>query len=99
MLVAAAHGRRREQEREREERLKWTRRGRRARPGAPGGRPGRVEACACAPRGGRALPARHGSTARPAVVRGRGRGSEEGDGALAGWAGFGQRARSEAAAC
>jgi len=98
-LVAAMRGRRRERarEREREERRKWTRRGRRGRPGAPGGRPGRVQAGACAPRGCRALPARHGGTGRPVVARGRGRG--EGDGAFAGWAGFGQRARSEAAAC
>ena len=60
---------------------KWERRQRRRRSGTPGGRPGCIHAAACSPRGGRALPACHGGTAR------------------AGWAGFGQRARSEAAAC
>jgi len=77
----------------------WQQRGRRVRPGAPGGRPGRIRSGACAPRDGGALPARHGGTARPAVTRGRGRGHGEGEGALVGWTGFGQRARSEAGAC
>ena len=86
-------------ERARVDEREWQRRGRRARPGAPGGRPGRVHPGACAPRGDRALPACHGGTARPAVARGRGRWCGEGKGALLGWAGFGQRARSEAAAC
>ena len=57
----------------------WQRREKRVRPGAPGGRPRRVHPGACAPRGGRALPVRHGGTARPAVVRGHGCGfAEEG---------------------
>ena len=65
--------------------------------GAPSGRLGHVQIGAWAPRGGRALPARHGGTARPAVARaGAGVGREKG--ALGGKAGFGQRARSEAAA-
>jgi len=66
-----------------ERKLQW--RGRRTRSGAPG-----VQADACAPCGGRALPARHGGTARPAVAHGRGRGRWEGEGTLVGWAGFGQ---------
>jgi len=77
----------------------WQRREKRARPGPPGGRPGRVHLGAWAPRGGRALPARHGGTARPAVTCGHERGRGDWEGALMGWAGFGQRARSEAAAC
>ena len=56
------------------EEREWNRWERRARPGAPGGRPGRVHPGAWAPRGGKALPARHGGTAQPAVARGRGRG-------------------------
>jgi len=47
------------------------------------------------------LPARHGVTARPSA-RGRGAGTSAGKGkgrARAGRAGFGQRARTEAAAC
>ena len=76
----------------------WQRGRRRTRPGAPGGRPGRVQAAACAPRGGRALSARHGGTARPsarvdtALARARGRGKhgrgEAGPASLAGPVGW-----------
>ena len=52
-------------------------------PGAPSGRPGRVQATACSPRGGRALPARHGGTARPSAC-GHGAGTSAGKGASAG---------------
>jgi len=88
----------RESERGRAERHNWQRRVRRVRPGAPGGRPGCVHSGACAPRGGQALPARHGDTARPFIAWTRARARGGGD-ALVGWVGFGQRARSEAAAC
>ena len=69
---------------------KWQRGRRRTRPCAPGGRLGRVRVVACAPRGGRALPARHGGTARPST-RGRDAGASAGkgvDAARGGWAGF-----------
>ena len=79
---------------------KWERGLRRARPGAPGGRPGRLHAAACPPRGGQALPARHGGTARPSARADAGASARREKGkARAGQAGFGQRARSEAAAC
>jgi len=77
--AAAAARERAEGESAMEER-KWQRGQQRTRPGAPGGRPGRVQAAACSPRGGQALPAHHGGTARlsaragtaRALVRGRG---------------------------
>ena len=57
----------RERARAREEERVWQRGRRRTRPGAPSGRLGRVQAVACAPRGGRALPTRHSGTARPSA--------------------------------
>ena len=60
-------GRERENERGGAGRPKWQRGRRRTRPGAPGGRPGRVQVAACAPRGGRALPACHGVAAQPSA--------------------------------
>ena len=58
---------------------KWQRGRRRAWPGAPGDRPGRVQAAACSPSSGRALPARHGGAARLSV-RGHGAGASAGKG-------------------
>ena len=75
--VRAERGR--ESERGRAGGRKWQRRRRRAWPGAPGGRPGRVQVTACLPRGSRALPAHRGGAGASA---GKGR-------ARAGWAGFG----------
>jgi len=91
----------RESERGRAGGRKWLRGRRRARQGAPSGRPGRVQATACSPHGSRALPARHDGAARPSArVHGAGASAGTGKGrARAGWAGFGQRAKSEAAAC
>jgi len=84
---AATHGQERVRERVEERVWQWGRR--RARSGAPGGRPGGVHPSACAPRGGRTLPACHDVAAWPsarvdaALARG-------GGDARAGWAGFGQ---------
>ena len=69
--------------RARVEELKWQRAQQRMRPSAPGGRPGRVQAAACSPRGGQSLPARHGGTAWPSA-RGHGAGAGAGKGVSAG---------------
>ena len=70
-----------ESERARAEGREWERGRRRAQPSSSGGRPGRVLAVACSPRGGRTLPARHGGTERPSARgRGRERGAGEGEG-------------------
>jgi len=76
--AAAAAVRASESERGGVDERKWKRRERRVRSGAPGGRLGRVHPGAWAPRGGRALPARHGGTAWPAIARGLGAGAGKG---------------------
>ena len=71
-----------EGERARADGREWQQGRRRARPSAPGGRPGRVQAIACSPRGSRVLRARHGGAAvRARTRRGRERGRGEGESA------------------